>query len=118
MYKAFLFNILLLLVLGGSVYASETIVAEMYGKEKPKSFLLESNLKTEKQLNSFSLRSDMQFRGEEVIKSTSNYNYISLNTSVTYQKGRNNYVLPYRKSVILNRITFNPNSNYSRNYQR
>ncbi|MBK7100114.1 MAG: hypothetical protein IPH58_19760 [Sphingobacteriales bacterium] len=119
MFKTFLFNMLILLGLGGVSYASDRVSSDLFGKEKPKSYFQDNELKNEKQLNSFSLRSDMQFRGKEVIKSQADYNYLNLNTSITYQKGNNNYVLPYRKNVILNRITFNPNANSNnRTYQR
>ncbi len=112
MFRALLFNILILLVLGGVCIASESTLLDNYGKEKPKSFLPDNKLNDGKQLNTFSLRTDMQFRGEQVIKETKTYNFININsTPISYQKGRNNYVLPYSKNVILSKITFNPGVN-------
>jgi hypothetical protein len=107
MFKKILFNILFFTCLSAVSYASDNAISENYGKEKPKAFFLEDRYS--KNLNSFSLRSKMQFKGEKLVSDKANTNYISLNTSVSYQNGQNRYVMPNRKNVILNRITFNPN---------
>jgi len=42
-------------------------------------------------------------------------NNVNLN-SITFQKGENSYLLPYKKKAVLNKLTFNPNEllrNYS-----
>jgi hypothetical protein len=57
----------------------------------------------------FSLRSGYTFRGDQVIN-TQSQRYINLNTVVTYQKGHTTYILPLKKKVMLNKITFNPNT--------
>jgi hypothetical protein len=61
----------------------------------------------------FSLKSGYSFRGNQVI--TQNEKYINLNTVVTYQKGNATYILPLKKKVMLDKVTFNPNS-ATRNY--
>ncbi len=35
--------------------------------------------------------------------------YINLNTVITYQKGNTTYIMPLKKKVLLDKITFNPN---------
>jgi hypothetical protein len=106
MLKSIIFNTLFLLVLGGVSYASGDVNEGEFGKEKPKNLILENA--PVKEIKTFSLRSGLQFRGEQVINQKPDYNYINLNTSITYQKGQNSFVLPYKKTV-LSRITFNPN---------
>jgi len=58
---------------------------------------------------SFSLKSGYTFRGSQVINSRSQ-SYISTKTVVSFQKGHTTYVLPLQKKVILEKVTFNPNS--------
>lgn len=112
--KKIFFNILLLL--GVSAIASaanEVAIAENFGKEKPsKGFSAQTN---NNRLNHFSLGSQMKFKGEKVIESKSNY--INFNTSITYQKGQNSYVVPFKKKVVINRVTFNPNE-FLRDYTK
>ncbi len=55
----------------------------------------------------FSLRSNYSFRGSEVIN-TQAARYINLNSVVTYQQGKNVYVLPV-KTKVLDKVVFNPN---------
>ncbi|WP_460767416.1 hypothetical protein [Niabella terrae] len=78
------------------------------GKEKPKSGFSLDN-KQEKHLTSFSLRSNMSFKGENLIQAAPATNYVNFNTSISYQKGQNSYLMPYKKKVILRKVTFNPN---------
>lgn len=67
----------------------------------PKKSLLSS--KTVKQ-GVFSLRSGYTFRGNQVINTQIQNRYISLNTTVTYQKGNTTYIVPLKKKVILNNV--------------
>lgn len=111
MVKKVIFNIVCMLGFAIAVSAAnEVSVDENLGKEKPKGFVVEKN---NNQLDRFSLGSQMKFKGDKVIKS--NVNYINFNTSITYQKGHNSYVVPFSKKVVLNRVTFNPNE-LLRNY--
>ena len=69
-------------------------------REKPRRKLL-TNPSTVKP-GSFSLQSGYKFRGNQVITNLSNDQYINLNTVLTFQQGRNTYVLPVKKKVSLN----------------
>lgn len=115
MKKTF-FNILFLLGFAiASSAANEGFTSENYGKEKPKKGFSAENHNNTK-LNHFSLGSQMSFKGEKVINNNAT-NYVNINTSITYQKGQNSYVVPFKKKVIINRITFNPNE-LLRNYTK
>src|SRR5258706_3704308 len=58
---------------------------------------------------SFSLRSGYSYRGNQVI-SIENPRYFNLNTTITYQKGHTTYIVPLRKKIVMDKITFNPNA--------
>lgn len=113
--KTTFFNIFFLLGFAfASSAANEEAVVENFGKEKPnKGFVTEK--KDNSKLDHFSLGSQMKFKGEKVIENKSNY--INFNTSITYQKGQNSYVVPFKKKVIINSITFNHNE-LLRNYSK
>lgn len=105
--KVTFFNILFLLGFAiASSAATEISIAENFGKEKPKKGFSAEN--RDSKMNHFSLGSQMSFRGEKVINNN-NTNYINFNTSITYQKGQNSYIVPFKKKVVINRVTFNPN---------
>ena len=53
---------------------------------------------------SFSLRSGYTYRGNQVINSQVTKKYISLNTTVTYQKGNATYIVPLKKKVVLSNV--------------
>jgi hypothetical protein len=57
----------------------------------------------------FSLRSGYSYRGSQVIN-TQNPRYVNLNTTITYQKGHTTYIVPLRKKIVMDKITFNPNA--------
>ena len=73
---------------------------------KPAKSLLSNKSQTNQ--GTFSLRSGYNFRGSQVIN-TKEPKYINLNASLTYQSGHTTYVLPIKKKVLLDKITFNPN---------
>lgn len=83
------------------------------GKIKPSS-APKSLLSSRTYQGGFSLKSGYTFRGSQVIN-TQSERYINLNTTVTCQRGRTTYILPLKKKVLLDKITFNPNVN-SRSY--
>lgn len=58
----------------------------------------------------FSLKSGYNFRGNEVVN-INNDRYININTVITYQKGNSTYIMPLKKKVLLDKVTFNPNPN-------
>lgn len=117
MLKALFFNVAFIFSFSVVAIAAEEVYADTYGKEKPKGYTIGS--KKEKLNQSFTLRSGMYFKGENIIDVPSE---ISKNSSfnwannITFQKSQNSYVLPHKKKAILNKLTFNPNEvlrNYS-----
>jgi hypothetical protein len=52
----------------------------------------------------FSLKSGYTYRGNQVINSQVSKKYISLNTTVTYQKGNTTYIVPLKKKVALSNV--------------
>ncbi len=58
----------------------------------------------------FSLKSGYSYRGNSIINTSNSNRYISLNTVVSYQRGHTAYVLPMKKKVVLDKLTFNPNA--------
>lgn len=68
----------------------------------PKKSLLSN--KTTLKPGSFSLRSGYNYRGSNVINTENEKKYISLNTIVTYQKGKTTFIVPLKKKVILNNV--------------
>lgn len=70
------------------------------GREKPRKKLL-TNPSTVAP-GSFSLNSGYKYRGNQVMSTFSNDQYINFNTVLTFQQGRTTYVLPVKKKVSLN----------------
>ncbi|RYY56206.1 MAG: hypothetical protein EOO09_07480 [Chitinophagaceae bacterium] len=70
------------------------------GREKPRKKLLSNPVSVTP--GSFSLSSGYKFRGNQVITNFTTSQYINLNTVVTFQQGRNTFVLPVRKKVSIN----------------
>lgn len=59
---------------------------------------------------SFSLKSNYNYRGSQVFHTNSTTSrYIVLNTNITYQKGNSTYILPLKRKVLLDKVTFNGN---------
>ncbi|MBK5272880.1 MAG: hypothetical protein JJE22_17915 [Bacteroidia bacterium] len=82
------------------------------GDGKVKSTKRHGSLLTDKDISTsrdFSLKSGYTFRGSQVIN-TQTERYLNLNTVVTFQKGQTTYVIPLKKKVLLDKITFNPNA--------
>jgi len=50
---------------------------------------------------SFSLKSNYNFRGSQVMDPNQKNEYISLNTVVTYQKGNTTYIVPLKKKIFI-----------------
>ena len=99
-------TVILLLALSAAT-AFATLGDGKSGTIKPKKSLLSG--KTIGSTGNFSLKSGYTFRGSQVINMQSE-RYINFNTVVTYQKGHTTYILPLKKKVMLDKITFNPNS--------
>lgn len=75
--------------------------------DKPSASLLTKKSTLAK--GSFSLRSGYSYRGSHVIN-IQNPRYVNLNTTITYQRGHTTYIVPLRKKVVMDKITFNPNA--------
>jgi hypothetical protein len=56
----------------------------------------------------FSIRSQYNYRGNNLFSTQKSNKYITLNTVVTYQKGNATYVVPLKKKVMLDKVTFKP----------
>lgn len=70
--------------------------------DKPKTKILSS--RTTAKPGSFTLKSGYNYRGNYVINAETNKRTIRLNTVVTVQKGRTTFIVPLKKSVILNKV--------------
>ncbi len=68
----------------------------------PKNALLSGRTATIKGF--FSLKSGYSYKGSEVLNSSSDKKYISLNTVVNVQRGNTTYVLPLKKKVIIDKV--------------
>ncbi|MBC7873687.1 MAG: hypothetical protein H7Y01_06815, partial [Ferruginibacter sp.] len=91
----------LLLIAVSAVASFATLGDGNKKSDLPKKSLLSS--KTIK-AGSFSLRSGYTYRGNQVINSQIQKRYLSLNTTVTYQKGNTTYIVPLKKKVILSNV--------------
>ncbi|HVG42464.1 MAG TPA: hypothetical protein VM888_12695 [Chitinophagaceae bacterium] len=99
-------KIFVLLLVSSSIAAFATL-GDGSKKTTNKSSLL--SLKTSNQkYKSFSLRSGYNFRGNHILDAPKGGTFILLNTTVTYQKGNTTYILPMKKKVLLDKITFAP----------
>ncbi len=116
MGKAIFFNILFIFSLSAMAWAEGEVVANDLGKEKPKSsYILDS--KSGKDVRSFSLRSGINFKGENLINTapSTNSSYLQFLNNDNYMKEQN-YLQPSKRKAILSKLTFNPNEllrNYS-----
>ncbi|MDB5252843.1 MAG: hypothetical protein JWP27_2012 [Flaviaesturariibacter sp.] len=55
----------------------------------------------------FSLKSGYTYRGNTILN-THNERFILMNTVGTYQRGNATYILPLKKKVFLDKVTFKP----------
>lgn len=60
---------------------------------------------------SFSLRSGYNYRGSKVLSNNSN-NYIILNQPVLVERGNQTYIVPLRRKVLLDKVSFRPGIRY------
>ena len=59
----------------------------------------------------FSLRSNYNYRSNQLFVQPERKEFIMLNPVVTYQKGNTAYVLPLKKMPLMGKITFAPQRN-------
>jgi len=50
---------------------------------------------------SFSLKSNYNFRGSQVLNTKNTEQYINLNTVLTYKKGNSTYIIPLKKKIYI-----------------
>ncbi|HEX6334849.1 MAG TPA: hypothetical protein VFZ78_11525 [Flavisolibacter sp.] len=55
----------------------------------------------------FTLRSGYNYKSNNLL-SLNAKNYITLNTTITYQRGNATFVLPLKKKVLLDKVKFTP----------
>jgi hypothetical protein len=67
----------------------------------PRNHLLLSNQNFTIVRGSLSLKSNYNFRGNQVIDASQKNEYINLNTVVTYQKGNTTYIVPLKKKILI-----------------
>lgn len=59
----------------------------------------------------FTLRSGYDYRGSKVLGNhTADNNYIMLNNVITVEKGNQTYIVPMKRKILLDRITFKPSA--------
>ena len=88
----------LLLLAVSAIGAYDTLGDGKAKKELPKKSLFSTKTATP---GSFSLKSGYTYRGNQVINTKPQTTYISLNTTVTVQKGSTTYIVPLKKKVLL-----------------
>ena len=59
----------------------------------------------------FSLRSNYNYRSNNLFSQPEKKEFIMLNPVVTYQKGNTAYILPLKKMPLLGKIRFSPSQN-------
>ncbi|HEX2534483.1 MAG TPA: hypothetical protein VHK69_12145 [Chitinophagaceae bacterium] len=61
----------------------------------------------------FTLKSRYNFRGNNILSlPATTGKYIVLNTTVTYQKGKDTYIVPMKRKVLLENVKLSWNSNF------
>lgn len=56
----------------------------------------------------FTLKSGYNYRGNFIVSEKHDEKFIMLNTVITYQNGNNSYILPLKKKVLLDKVSFKP----------
>ena len=91
----------LLLLAVSAIGAYATLGDGKAKKDLPKRSLFSNKTVTP---GSFSLKSGYTYRGNQVINTKQENTYISLNTTVTVQKGNTTYIVPLKKKVLLQNV--------------
>ena len=106
--KAFLKRkIVTAVFIAASVAAFATLGEGGEGGKKGKK-LAKITQSTDWSAKSFSLKSKYAYKGNNILNTHPQSNYILLNTEVTYQKGNAIYTVPLKKKLLLDKIKFNP----------
>ena len=78
------------------------------GKKNQKTGLLSINKAANYSHKSFSLKSGFNYRGSNIFSIPERSKFIMLNTTITYQKGNDTYILPLKKKVFLDKVKITP----------
>lgn len=87
-----------------SVAAFATLGDDGGKKDKNSSIVVYNYSKT------FSLRSGFNYKSNNIFSAPESKKFILINTVVTYHKGNATYIMPLKKKVFLDKITFAPSS--------
>jgi|SRR4029079_4425722 len=85
------------LILAVSAISAFAVLGDKGKTPKNRSLLTNENFAIIR--GSFSLKSNYNFRGSQVINQKNEY--INLNTVVTYQKGNTTYIVPLKKKIFI-----------------
>jgi hypothetical protein len=88
-----------ILTLAVSAISSFAVLGDKGKTPKNRSLLSNESLTVIR--GSFSLKSNYNFRGSQVINPGQKNEYINLNTVVTYQKGNTTYIVPLKKKIFI-----------------
>lgn len=92
---------LVVLLAGSAVgsFAIKPILGDDRGKNANRSLLKNNQTSIPSR---FTIKSDYNFRGRQIMTDTKQQAYINLNTTITYQKGNTTYIIPLKKKVYIN----------------
>jgi hypothetical protein len=105
---AFLQRKIATLVLVSASLAAFATLGDGGKKEVPKNLLSVRVPATN--YKNFTLRSGYHYRGNTVLGTEAESRYFVLDRVITYQKGNQTYILPMKKKVLLDKVTFTPRS--------
>jgi hypothetical protein len=95
--------------ISASIAAFATLGDGGYSKKASASSKSLLSYKAPANFKGFSLNSGYNYRGNTIISNhTPEKKFVMLNTTVTYQKGNTTYIVPIKRKLFLDKITFNP----------
>ena len=97
-----------LVFIAASIAAFATLGDGGYSKKSSASGKSLLSYKSPASFKGFSLNSGYNYRGNNVLSNHPEKKFVMLNTTVTYQKGNTTYILPIKRKLFLDKITFNP----------
>ena len=86
-------------LLAASAVSAFAILGDKGRTPRNQSFL--SNHNSTINSTNFSLKSNYNFRGSQIINTERSSQFIDLNTTVTYQKGNTTYIVPLKKKIFI-----------------
>ena len=91
-------RVVAVLLLAISAVSAFAILGDKGKTPRNRSFLSSQNYSSP---GNFSLKSNYNFRGSQVINPSRSTQYINLNTVLTYQKGNTTYIVPLKKKIFI-----------------